>query len=370
MTGFFKADTTMDLYAQAGYDLYSSINFVVFLTENMRQKTDNTYTQIMQRMRWGKLTDADVRLLNTRVGKTVPQPRHEASNRFFYRPIVSAMNRPRCAINVTLLHQVAARHGMTIYRFEAEPASSRTRMSGLRHLDEYLTDRLPMTFDFVLGMPVIMTRRHPLLNKADIIANGTLAFIVGFDYNSQDQTWEHKSEGDVDIHVLHRVPDMIYIRIKKCNRVLVTGFPIGIIGIPKYKYQAKITAANPNNHSATWTVTVTTFNMVPAFAGTPENLQGRTLTDGIVMTELTRGSKPMPSQALYVSFSRIQKLTDLVLLKPLSRKYLDKFRPRRETIEEMRRLQDMIEIPENAPYAEVEKFNAWIKEQRAYADCK
>ena len=363
----------MGLYAQAGYDAYASINFVVFLTQNMRQKTDSVYTDIMRRMRWGKLTDQDVKVLNRQTlcqSNPTTSEQLPDNSRFFYRPIVVALNSQRCAINTTMLHHLASLRHLTMYRFEAEPACSRTRMTSLRHLDDHLTERMPMTFEFVTGMPVMITRRHPMLNKADVIANGAIGFVIGFDYNSQDNSYEEKREGKINIQQLNRIPDMIYLQLRRCDRVLVAGFPPGVIGIPKHKYAVKITGANPRNHSATWTVTVTTFNMVPAFALTPEKLQGQTLSDGVAITELKRGTKKVPPQALYVAFSRIKRLQDLALVTLLTPEYLRKFHPDKHTVQEMRRLQSKVQCPPYAPQREVKMFETWrcIQEKNANED--
>ena len=101
---------------------------------------------------------------------------------------------------------------------------------------------------------------------------------------------------------MHRVPDMIYIRVINCNRVLVEGYPSGIFGIPAKRYRLKLSLPNPEGVSKTWSPSDTGFNIITAYAITPEKVHGETIGDGIVITPLERGGHLIPPASLYVAF--------------------------------------------------------------------
>jgi hypothetical protein len=361
---------------RAGYQAYRGVNFVVFLIENMRQRTDASYTSILRRMRWGALTDADIAVLNTRVFD--PQrydvtPRVPASPAptHWYRPCVVATNRTRCAINTFMTIDIARRHNRIVYQFDAEPANRKSKLkNSLRNLDEYVTDRIPLRWHFTIGMPVAVSRKCPPLNKAEVIANGTIAFIVGFDRSARGpgHTVQDIDDETVNVHRLHRIPDMIYVQVRGCNRVLVQGFPPGIIGIPATTYTVKLDLPNPNGKAKTWSVNVLAYNLITAYALTPEKVQGQTIRDGVVITHLERHGGPIPPASLYVAFSRIERQDRLTLVAPLTRSYVNQFHPNLATITEMRRLQDMVVVPTSATPHQRRAFESWLQDETTYAD--
>ncbi|ETN06507.1 hypothetical protein PPTG_23310 [Phytophthora nicotianae INRA-310] len=48
---------TANRLRHAGYALYSAINLVIFLTQDMRARTDPVYTEILDCLHWGRLSD-------------------------------------------------------------------------------------------------------------------------------------------------------------------------------------------------------------------------------------------------------------------------------------------------------------------------
>ena len=228
-------------------------------------------------MRWGALTDDDIAVLNQRVfdpeqlniSRTNQPPTDPA---FWYRPFVIATNRIRCAINNSMTLEIGRRQQRIVYQFDAEPANRRTRLGCLYNLDDYVTDRVPLRWQFTIGMPVAVSRKCPPLHKAEVIANGTIGFVVGFDRCARDpQHTVHVIDG-VTIHRLCRIPDMIYIHVQKCNRILVEGFPPGTIGIPASVYSVKMSLPDPNDKAKTWSINVNSFNLITTYALTPEKI--------------------------------------------------------------------------------------------------
>ena len=251
------------------------------------------------------------------------------------------------------------------------PANKPTQLHGLWTLDDDFTDRVPLRWQFTIGIPVAVSRKCPKLNKAEIIANGTIGFIVVFDRCSRvpDHTI-HIVDG-VTIHRLRRIPDMIYIQVRNCTRVLVERFPAVVIGIPVTSYTLKMGLPNPNGVSKTWSINVKAFNLITAYALTPEKVQGQTIREGVVIAPLERNGGTTPPAGLYVAFSRVEKLERLTLVAPLTRTtrtYVSQFSPTHATIAEMRRLQELVVIPESASVQQRTAFRAWLENETAYAN--
>ena len=217
-------------------------------------------------------------------------------------------------------------------------------------------------------MPITITRKCPPLNKAEVITNGVIGHIVGFDLSSLDPAFSISEEVEgVVHHRLNQLPEMIYIKVQGNENILVDGFPPGIIGIPATKYAVQIDLPNPNGRAKSFSMTVWAFNMVCAYAVTPEKVQGQTIPDGVIITHLERPSFGMPKASLYVAFSRIEQLNKLLLVTELTREYVDRFTPNEETVNEMSRLQKMVSFPEYATAFQREEFSLWLEAEERMA---
>jgi hypothetical protein len=259
----------------AGYALYMAINFVVFLTRNMRARFDPYYAQLLDDLRWGRLSNDQMLMLNKRV-QTVDQ--HEENTMHqdgeFYSPVVVCTSKLRCGINYHMLFGLAQARGLPVYECLAVPSSRSKRIvDHLANADDNLTDRMPIKLLFFVGMPVMITRKHPKLIEADVIANGVIATIIGIYPPPDIQQASTYDVGDVVVHRLRVRPHLLLLKIHGCNRVLVKGFPEGVIGLPPLKTQLRLSQI-PNLSQAS--VTVEQFAVVPAFACTTEKLQGQT----------------------------------------------------------------------------------------------
>jgi hypothetical protein len=112
---------------------------------------------------------------------------------------------------------------------------------------------------------------------------------------------------------------------------------------------------------------VVAFNLITAYAFTPEKVQGQTIRDGVVIAPFERPGAPMPPASLYVAFSRVEHKHGVTLVAPLTRTYVDHFTPSLATITEMRRLQDMVIIPDTATEEHRWLFNSCLQQEIAYA---
>ncbi|KAL3667678.1 hypothetical protein V7S43_007231 [Phytophthora oleae] len=114
---------TANRLRHAGFALYAAINFVIFLTKNMRARFDPYYTKLLDDPRWGNLTDEQMEALNTRVADTDNRddPRTQRSiiterpNDTFFRPVVVCTNQLRCAINHYMIFQIARAEQFTLF---------------------------------------------------------------------------------------------------------------------------------------------------------------------------------------------------------------------------------------------------------------
>lgn len=346
----------------AGYALYNGINFVVFLTENMRAKHDQVYTRILSELRWGRITDVDLATLNTRAfQQDRPTVRDMPDSTSFYRPVVVATNNLRCAINRTMTLQVAKRLGRPIYESTAV-ASNRSRaiLRRILNVNDELTDRIPIKLLFFIGMPVMVTRKHPKLLQADVIANGVLGTIVGICPPVDELQFDAIEVDGATIRQFQLQPQLILVKIRGITKELVRGFPPGVIGIPPLHAPIRLNKL-PNLSQAS--ITVDQFALVPAFACTTEKLQGQTCHDGIVVTPLDQ-RKAVPRQSLYVALSRCVSLEKLTLTSRLTRDYLKYFYPSQDVANEMQRLIDEIVLPPYILPPLKREFDEWRDRQK------
>jgi pimeloyl-ACP methyl ester carboxylesterase len=101
----------------------------------------------------------------------------------------------------------------------------------------------------------------------------------------------------------------------------------------------------------------------PAYAMTPEKLQGVTLDNELYVSILDNRSP----QILYVVFSRVRALINLILTERLTLEYVRKFLPPKEIILLMKQLIDKIQLPSYASPEVRHEFATWQRVQTKYA---
>jgi hypothetical protein len=169
------------------------------------------------------------------------------------------------------------------------------------------------------------------------------------------------SDDNVLVKRFKQNPAYILFKVRGCKRQLVNGYPIGVVAIPLATYQATFTLPNA---TAQTTMAITTFPIIPAYAMTPEKLQGVTLENELFISVLDNRSP----QILYVVFSRVRSLDKLILTEPMSLGYVRKFLPPEDLVNIMKGLLDRIEVPCYMPESEIQKFEEWLSIQRSYAN--
>ncbi|KAG1694469.1 hypothetical protein DVH05_028660 [Phytophthora capsici] len=347
---------TASRYNHAGFDLYNAVNFVVFLTENMRAAQDAVYANILAELRWGRVSSGALARLNSRV---VVLPSTSEATSTFFRPLVVATNKIRCAINKLMTFSVCTEMSVPLYEIQAEPnEKSRHIFQHIINANDDLTERIPLRLYSFIGMPIMVTRKPPQLADLKATANGTLGTIIGY-YPPPNEAESVQVESDDTVVMrLLKAPQLIFVRLHDCDRVLVPGFGAGVIGIPKISASIKPTIDSLGRAS----ITIEQFPIVPAFACTTEKLQGKTCSDGVVVTPLHRKGG-VPPQSLYVALSRAKTLEALTLTQPLTPDYIAKFKPSEADVEEMQRLISMIREPPYITSTQRTLFERWKSQQ-------
>lgn len=250
----------------------------------------------------------------------------------------------------------------------------------------------------ITGMPAMVTKRLKELEKAKTISNGTIGFIVGFicanghtyygDTPLDIELFHQKDYGSHIIWKFRDVPSLLLFKVRNCDRQLVSGYPVGVIGIPAFQGSIPIrlaakklpapstfntatsatSAPNKNKNKAALSISIKQFAIIPTLAMTPEKLQGVTLNHYLYVSNLIRhGYSP---QTLYVTLSRVRDLKWLVLLERIDLDYLKKFAPPLPIIQQMKALLHKIVLPSymHKYPEEATKQKSWLQLQLSYID--
>jgi hypothetical protein len=348
----------------------------------MRQKDDKVLQDILERMHWGVNTQEDLDVLNRRC---LDHPEFDIVGHFseyktkvvdYFSPLAISTNRARCGFNLENIYAFAQKEQRCVYEILADSSLMRNRalIQRLKYMDDDFTGKVPLLLTFhTLAMPAMVTKRIDELEPIKCIANGTLGFIVGFihdgakepclspAYVDDDSQFRITIKSGVVVKRFKRNPSYLLYKVRGCKRQLVKGYPVGVVAIPLGRYQAKFKLPNAK---ALTTMTVWTYPLIPAYAMTPEKLQGVTLDNELYVSTLDNRSP----QILYVVFSRVRALINLILTERLTLEYVQKFLPPKEIILIMKDLISRIEIPAYMPADERQQFATWQAWQQVYAD--
>jgi len=366
----------------AAYNLFQACNYVVFLTDNMRQINDPLYADILERMHWGVNTQEDIDMLNTRsltsgsLDIEGHYRQYEAPEQDYFTPMAISRNKDRCGYNLETIYAIARKERVCVYEILAHSSNlaNRATIQRLKYSDDDFTDKIPFLFSFhTNGMPAMITKRIVQLEVLNCIANGTLGFIIGYAdddsikmktspniIDDDSMFWITTTEDNITIKRFKKPPAFLLFKVRGCKRRLVKGYPIGVVPIPLASYNANFRLPGA---TAKTTMAVTTFPIIPAYAMTPEKLQGVTLEHELFVSELENRSP----QILYVVHSRVRALVNLILTQLMSLEYVRKFLPNLDLVYLVSSLIDRIELPAYMPPSERTKFAAWVTEQKRYA---
>ncbi|KAI9332978.1 hypothetical protein BDR26DRAFT_993338, partial [Obelidium mucronatum] len=364
--------------APKALQLVNSINHSVFLTKNWRQKDDPPFAALLSRTHWGVNTSDDINLLNTRfVGSpTLEKAICGTPDIEFFAPIATPINVRRCALNRHILHRTASTNHQLIYQINAysTKVTVRNQFKRLQHLDDDYTDKTPFLLSFVLGSPVMCTKK---LRDSQFFSKGVIAFVVGYEADtscgSDDAAlFITSTVNNITFKRFRLQPLLLYLKIRGCSNVLVDGFPPGILGIPPWKGPIMTNIGGhgslvkyPKKENRLWQPVCIQFPIILSYACTPEKMQGVTLKNHLIVTPLSR--KGMKPQTLYVTLSRVKTLIALYLTERVTRQYLTKFRPLKHFVRKTLDLIQKIELPSYTPAHIMNSFDEWRSTQIRYA---
>ena len=376
-----KRGSTHYIWYLAGHNLFFQCNFVVFLTDNMRQRDDTQFVDILERMHWGVNTQEDLDVLNTRSLKSGMLDiaghyrQYETTIENYFTPMAISTNKERCAFNIETIYAICKKERCSVYEILAHSSTVQNRaiIQRLKYMDDDFTNKFPFLLSFhTHGMPAMITKRIEKLEKLNCISNGTLGFIIGYAhhknskacvapvYTDDDSKFRVSITADnVVVRRFRKQPAFLLFKLRNCDRQLFRRYPPGVVPIPlaSYKLQFRL----PNSHALT-TMMVTSFPLIPAYGMTPEKLQGITLEHELFVSEVASRS----SQIMYVVYSRARAIMRLILTELLTMEYVRKFLPSEEIIRLVDSLMDRIQTPDYMPATERAKFDAWFADQKKY----
>jgi hypothetical protein len=236
----------------------------------------------------------------------------------------------------------------------------------MQYLDDDSTDKVPFLLTFhICHMPAMVTKRVKELATLRKISNGLLGFIVGFVLDGKSTPCmgpEYRGNETDFVATVHESgvtvmrfkvnPSYLLFKIRDCKDILVRGYPPGIVAIPLAGYDCEVKMPRAKQKQ---TLRVYQYPVIPAYAMTPEKLQGVTLHHDLYVSELDNRQ----AQILYVVLSRILMLAWLILTQPLTMEYVRRFVPPKIVLEEVHKLMNNVHIPVYASKKQREKLTKW-----------
>jgi len=244
------------------------------------------------------------------------------------------------------------------------------RIDAFHYLDDDATSKIPLLLEFYLGMPIMITKRMKSLSILRVVANGTLGNVIGFVHadgtttNTDDSYFDVRDEGGpFAVKRFKNLPLLLLIQIRGCTRVLVEGYPPGVIGLPVYHDAVEIKLPKRPIDSKPWKPTLKQFPVIGCLSMTPEKLQGVTLLNKLYIGALNRnGYKPA---CFYVALSRVLSMDQLVLSEPLTMEYVNKFHPPILVLLKMQEVLMNVDMPPYATPVQLAELEEWLEEERA-----
>jgi len=361
------SDKTQTASATAGYELWLAINWKSVLIEVWRQRFDQRFIGILDRTHYGVLTTQDRDdLLTQHVSQvSVKEPLVFTGTEYF-SPMAAALNSNRCDFSKKSILDYCAKYGATIFQIMAvtsTPLYANT-VKRFSYLNDDFTSKIQLLLSIHIGMNIMVTQKIPELKFARICTKGTMATVVGIvsgeDDNDEQFDIFYVTESRIKVMRYKKLPKLILLHIRGCTRVLVEGYPPGVIGIPPWHGSCKIDLPGKRSISPT----LDQFPIISTYAMTPEKLQGITLGNYLFVSPLDRSG--FSEQTLYVVLSRIASLKCLVITEEFDMEYLEQFRPPTTELLIMKDILENFIPPDYIPPAELARLQLWQTEQLSY----
>ena len=172
----------------------------------------------------------------------------------------------------------------------------------------------------------------------------------------------HTTDDGITVKRFIKPPDFILLKVRDCERILVRGYPPGVVAVPLASY--KIEQLQMPGASKQMTMTVSTFPIIPAYALTPEKVQGITLDYDLYVPRLPTRAP----QILYVVATRVRELIKLILTDSLTMEYVRSFLPPLHVINVTNSLIENIKVPSYITPTEMDRFQGWLHKQETYSN--
>ena len=290
-----------------GSNLWRQVNKIVLLDEQMRC-TDLVYLELLNRLREGKCTAADVALLNTRVvGQNVDITSIEDS------PIIVPGNQLVMAIN----DQFVAGHSQHtkvyvstaqdyIGRKKSRKAVPKKVARKIKNWASTSTRGLPRELQLYIGMPVMVTNN---IATELGITNGTVGKIRSIHFKNGEVV-----TGDTGYHQLEHPLDYVIVELEGISMRALDGLPAN--HVPIYARKEGFEVRFPEEKKKV-NVNRSHLPLVPQFSCTAHKSQGQTLKKAIVdLVPVYGKADAVGIEFAYVPLSRVKRLVDLTILKP------------------------------------------------------
>ena len=293
------AKTTRGQQNIFGKLLWLSVKTVVILTEIMRQQgTENRqFINLLGRLREGKCTNDDFRLLNSR--QLSKSGNVDYSKNPSNAPIIVSNNECKDALNVRATAEFAANNNKPMHWYYASDTRGNKNIEDekLQHHLESMhsgkTNQRMKKIPLVIGMPVMICQNFDVEHG---VVNGCTGKLKKVRYHTDIKGHRHA------LSCVIEAPN-------------TTGSPL--TGIDKQSVvvlqdTTDMKFIHPYSHKIC-TIKRTQIPIMPAFAMTAHKAQGQTMDKVIVDLESCHGT-----ESPYVMISRVKSLNGLHILRPFN----------------------------------------------------
>lgn len=323
-----------------GRELWQSVQKVVELKQPMRQIADPTYASILSNIRKGYLPENQRQILRTRILGDDRIATDEWKRSVF----LVTRNQLRARLNFEATREYADdQRQLIVYScardtYNGNPIEGSTRRRFLSVSDtkeNSLCGILPLS----IGIKVLITTN---ICANDGLANGSEGILRQIVYEAGTIDY---SSSKAESLILKTPPKYAVIELtgRKCGRY--EGLPVNHAPIYPTKMKCTYTRRRRDGSKISYQFQRTQLPLTPGFAFTDYKCQGRTLEKTVV--DLAEGAT---STGIYVMLSRVQKLEDLLILRPFKESALD-IKISTALREELKRLEDCAK--------ETEKLERW-----------
>lgn len=332
-----RKDTTDYLDRVRGINAYRSINCVVVLAENMRHKHDPVWSAMLDKWRLGNYEDTDIELVNK-----IAHDENWISRNIdtkSYCPIIVTSNALRAEFNTLALRAFCKQSGLILHRFPATVARPRheltqTQRKSLDSIRDDKTGGMPIVLEIAIGLTVQCTKNASSLFK---LANGSIGTVAAFTRAQNDDIQVHVVNG-IEEHHHSQPPDIVFVKLKDhpiCS--FLPGLPPGIAHVCR-RNERGVQIKLPDRE---FSISVCQVPLILGYSLTTEKYQGLTV-DKMILAPLRHPTRLSPQRSsFYVAGTRVKSLSQLYLMSPLTKQFLEYFKPSAVALQESARLETM-----------------------------